>query len=71
MKTTETKKQVNTYVVYDCNGMNTGVCYQASNKKEALRIFKADTENYKKYGYYGKLSRMYNGGVYGSTGKIY
>lgn len=65
------KKQNNTYVVYDCNGNNTGVSYQASNKAEAMRIFKADTANYRKYGYYGKLARWYDGGVYGSTGKIY
>ena len=36
-----------------------------------MKQFKADTANYKKYGYYGKLSRWYNGGVYGSTGIIY
>lgn len=34
-------------------------------------IFKADAVNYRKYGYFGKLSRIYNGGVYGSSGRIY
>lgn len=63
--------QNNTYVVYDHNGNDSGVSYQASNKAEAMKLFKADTANYRKYGYYGKLARWYNGGVYGSTGKIY
>ena len=63
--------QNNTYVVYDHNGNNSGVSYQASNKAEAMKLFKADTANYRKYGYYGKLARWYDGGVYGSTGKIY
>lgn len=65
------KKQTNTYVVYDCMMRDTGIRYYASNKTEAMAQFKADTVNYKKYGYYGKLSRWYDGGVYGSTGKIY
>ena len=71
MEKSESKKQSNTYVVYDCNGKDTGVHYEASNKAEAMKLFKADTINYKKYGYYGKLARWYNGGVYGSTGIIY
>ena len=71
MLTIESKKQSNTYVVYDCNGKDTGVHYEASNKVEAMKLFKADTINDKKYGYYGKLARWYNGGVYGSTGIIY
>ena len=66
-----TKKQDNTYGIYDCMGNDTGIRYYASNKKEAMGKFKTDTENYKKYGYYGKLSRCYNGGVYGSSGRIY
>ena len=64
-------KQNNTYYVYDVSGRETGITYQASNKKEALQKFKADTENYKKFGYFGKLARWYDGGVLGSTGKIY
>lgn len=36
-----------------------------------MKLFKADTANYRKYGHYGKLARWYDGGVYGSTGKIY
>lgn len=47
------------------------VRYYASNKAEAMKLFKADTVNYRKYGYFGKLSRIYNGGVYGSSGRIY
>lgn len=71
LKIKDMNKQNNTYVVYDCNGNTTGVSYQASNKAEAMKLFKADTANYRKYGYYGKLARWYDGGVYGSTGKIY
>lgn len=56
-------KQNNTYVIYDCNGKDTGIRYQASNK--------TDTANYRKYGFYGKLARQYDGGVYGSSGRIY
>jgi len=71
MKTSESKKQVNTYAIYDCMGRLTDVRYYASNKAEAMKLFKADTVNYRKYGYFGKLSRIYNGGVYGSSGRIY
>lgn len=64
-------KQKHTYQIYDCMGRDTGIYYTASNKQEAMKIFKSDTENYRKYSYFGKLSRVYNGGVYGSTNKIY
>lgn len=64
-------KQHNRYSIYDCLGKYTGISYYASNKGEAMKQFKANTENYKKYGYFGKLSRDYNGGVYGSSGRIY
>lgn len=65
------KKHRNTYYVFDSSGRDTGIRYYASNKDEASKLFKDDQENYKKYGSYGKLSRSYNGGVYGSTGKTY
>ena len=68
---TNKKTQMNTYRILDCNGNDTGIRYYASNKKEATEKFKADIPNYRKYGYYGKLSRCYNGGVYGSTGINY
>ena len=71
MKTSESKKRVNTYAIYDCMGRLTDVRCYASNKAEAMKLFKADTVNYRKYGYFGKLSRIYNGGVYGSSGRIY
>ncbi len=61
MKTSESKKQFNTYAIYDCMGRLTDVRYYASNKAEAMKLFKADTVNYRKYGYFGKLSRIYNG----------
>lgn len=64
-------KQNNSYTIYDCSGRSTGIHYYAANKAEAMKQFKADTVNYRKYGYFGKLSRDYNGGVYGSTGIIY
>lgn len=67
----ETRKQSNSYAVYDCMMRDTGIRYYASNKQEAMKLFKADTENYKRYGYFGKLARWYDGGVYGSTGRIY
>lgn len=62
--------QDNTYAIYDSMGRDTGIRYYASNKQEALKMFKADKANYSKH-YYGKLSRCYNGGVYGSSGKTY
>mgnify|MGYP006909835942 FL=1 len=65
------KNQNNTYRVLDCNGKDTGIRYYASNKKEAMNKFKEDTPNYRKYGYFGKLSRWYEGGFYGSTGINY
>lgn len=65
------KNQNNTYRVLDCNGKDTGIRYYASNKKEAMNKFKEDTPNYRKYGYFGKLSRWYEGGIYGSTGINY
>lgn len=68
---TNKKTQMNTYRILDCNGNDTGIRYYASNKKEAMIEFKKDTDNYRKYGYFGKLSRCYNGGVYGSTGINY
>lgn len=71
MTAKESKKQSNTYVVYDCKGKDSGVHYYASNKAEAMKLFKADTANYRKYGYYGKLARWYDGGVYGSAGTVY
>lgn len=63
--------QCNTYYITDNMGRDTGIRYYASNKKEAMAQFKADTDNYKKYGYFGGLHRWYNGGVYGSSGKTY
>ena len=62
MKTSESKKQVNTYAIYDCMGRLTDVRYYASNKAGAMKLFKADTVNYRKYGYFGKLSRIYDFG---------
>ena len=59
------------YSIFDASGRDTGIVYTASNKKEALQKFKADTENYRKFGYFGKLARWYDGGVLGSTGRIY
>lgn len=56
------KNQNNTYRVLDCSGRDTGIRYYASNKKEAMSKFKEDTPNYRKYGYFGKLSRWYEGG---------
>ena len=61
MKTTE---QANTYEVKDSMGRPTQIYYVASNIKDAYRLFKADKANYSKY-YYGKLTRVYNGGVRG------
>lgn len=71
MTTEESKKQSNTYVVYDCKGKDPGVHHYASNKAEAMKLFKADTVNYRKHGYYGKPAGWYGGGVYGSTGTVY
>lgn len=68
---TNKRSQINTYRVLDCMGRDTGIQYYASNRAEAMKLFKADTPNYRKYGYFGKLSRFYNGGVYGSTGIDY
>lgn len=65
------KNQCNTYRILDCSGRDTGIRYYASNKKEAMIKFKEDTPNYRKYGYFGKLSRWYEGGVYGSSGINY
>lgn len=48
MKTSESKKQVNTYAIYDCMGRLTDVRYYASNKADAMKLFKADTVNYRK-----------------------
>lgn len=65
------RSQSNIYFVTDCMGKDTGIRYYASNKKEAMIQFRADTENFKKYGFFGGLHRWYNGGVYGSSGKTY
>lgn len=62
------KKQNNWYVITDCNGKETGYYVFASNMKEAMKIFKTNEnykELYKKYGYFGQLRRVYNGGVRG------
>jgi hypothetical protein len=66
MTTLETKKikQVNKYNVVDSRGRNTEIYYVASNIKDAAKMFKNDTENFRKF-YYGKLVRGYNGGVRG------
>jgi len=61
MKTTE---QANTYEVKDSMGRPTQIYYIASNIKDAYKLFKADKANYSKH-YYGKLVRVYNGGVRG------
>lgn len=55
MKTSESKKQVNTYAIYDCMGRLTDVRYYASNKAEAMKLFKADTVNYRKTGISGNF----------------
>lgn len=57
-------QQLNYYNVVDSMGRNTSIYYCASNIKEALKMFKADTINFQKH-YYGKLKRGYNGGVRG------
>ena len=67
MTTLETKeiKQVNRYNVVDSRGRNTEIYYVASNIKDAVKMFKNDTENFRKF-YYGKLVRKYTyGGVRG------
>lgn len=38
---------------YDCMGRLTDVRYYASNKAEAMKLFKSDTVNYREYGYFG------------------
>jgi len=61
---TVTSEQKNYYEIIDSMGRRTKINYCASNITEAYQAFKADTANYRKYGY-GKLKRIYNGGVRG------
>lgn len=62
------KKQDNWYVIIDSMGRHTNNYVFASNITEARKKFKTDpqySELYKKYGYFGSLKRVYNGGVRG------
>lgn len=51
-------KQKNSYEIYDSCGRATGITYQATNKTEAIKLWKADKKNYQQY-CYGKLVRLY------------
>lgn len=51
-------KQINTYEIYDSCGRATSIYYYAPTKKDAMKLWKADTENYRRYGW-GKLVRLY------------
>ena len=62
------EKQSNCYNIIDANGNSTKEYIYASNIKETKRKFKENTELWKKYGYYGSIKRVYNGGVRGSSG---
>ena len=55
---TRKMKQNNSYEVYDSCGRATGITYEAANKAEAMKLFKADRNNYQLY-CYGKLVRLY------------
>lgn len=62
------KKQDNWYVIIDSMGRRTNNYIFANNITEARKKFKTDpqyAELYKKYGYFGSLKRVYNGGVRG------
>ena len=62
------KKQDNWYAIIDGMGRHTNNYVFASNITEARKKFKTDpqyAELYKKYGYFGSLKRVYNGGVRG------
>ena len=60
------KEQSNCYNIVDCMGRSTEHYIYASNITEAKRKFKENSELWKKYGYYGGIKRVYNGGVRGS-----
>ena len=60
----EKRKQDNWYRVVDHNGKPTTEYIFASNIQEARKIFKSDPR-YAKYRYFGRLERVYNGGVRG------
>lgn len=51
-------KQNNLYEVYDSCGRATGIMYEAQNKSDAMKLWKADRKNYQQY-CYGKLVRLY------------
>lgn len=62
------KRQENWYEILDSKGLGTGNYVFASNIQEAKKKFKTDEcykQLYRKYGYFGKLQRVYNGGVRG------
>lgn len=61
-------KQDNWYRILDGMGRPTNHYVFASNITEARKKFKNDpqyAELWKKYGYFGSLQRVYNGGVRG------
>ena len=54
--------QSNFYTITDASGNRTNVIFNASNLKEAVKIAKL---MYPNLCYFGKVKRIYNGGVRG------
>jgi len=63
-KTQTTTKNLFYYRVIDSMGRPTDIEYAAENIKDAYSQFRADRKNYSRHAY-GKLQRVYNGGVRG------
>jgi hypothetical protein len=57
-----TATQQNTYTITNANGSNSEIVIIASNLKDAVKIAKKEYPN---KCYFGKVKRIYNGGVRG------
>jgi hypothetical protein len=59
---TEIKTQQNWYTITNANGTNSDIRIIASNLKDAVKIAKKEYPN---QCYFGKIKRIYDGGVRG------